>query len=183
MDLREKKTLRSIRSAFLSLRKGKPLEKISVKELSELAEISKGTFYLHYKDIFDLSDSLQNEVIQSILEGIPHPEYFITDHAKFTYELFQSFSDQSGLTDILFSGNQSAVLPMRIDQELRAYIHKRFPKADRELDMRLTYQILGSFYVFHQYYREYGIEETLQCVVEISGTLAKQNHDWRKKNV
>ncbi len=159
------------------------MEKISIKELSELAEISKATFYLHYKDIFDLSDSLQNEVIQNILEGIAHPEYFITDHAKFTYELFHSFYAQRELTDILFSGNQSAVLPMRIDQELRDYIHKQFPEVDREVDMRLTYQVLGSFYVFNQYYHEYGMEETLQFVVEISNTLAQQNNPRRKNNV
>ena len=63
MDLREKKTKRSIKKAFLQLRAQKPLEKITIKELSELAEISKATFYLHYKDIYDLSSQLQNEVI------------------------------------------------------------------------------------------------------------------------
>ena len=46
MDLREKKTLRAIRTAFLQLRGQRPLEKITVKELCELAEISKATFYI-----------------------------------------------------------------------------------------------------------------------------------------
>ena len=55
MDLREKKTLRAIRTAFLQLRGQRPLEKITVKELCELAEISKATFYIHYRDLYDLS--------------------------------------------------------------------------------------------------------------------------------
>ena len=38
MDLREKKTLRAIRTAFLQLRGQRPLEKITVKELCELAD-------------------------------------------------------------------------------------------------------------------------------------------------
>ena len=59
MDLREKKTKRNIRNAFIELRAKKPLERISIKELAELAEISKATFYLHYKDIYDLSENLQ----------------------------------------------------------------------------------------------------------------------------
>ena len=68
MDLREKRTKRNIKNAFISLRKTKALERITVKELAELAEISKATFYLHYCDIYDLSDQLQKEVIQDIFE-------------------------------------------------------------------------------------------------------------------
>ena len=51
MDLRVEKTKRSIINAFLNLRSRKPLEKITVKELSEIAQINKATFYLHYHDI------------------------------------------------------------------------------------------------------------------------------------
>ena len=40
MDLRTEKTRRSIINAFLELRAKKPLEKITVKELSEKAEIN-----------------------------------------------------------------------------------------------------------------------------------------------
>lgn len=172
MDLREKKTLRSIRSAFMQLRKSKPVEKISVKELAQLAEISKGTFYLHYKDIFDLSDSLQNEVIQCILESITHPEFFITDQARFTRELASSFYAQQNDIEILFSGNQSSLLPMRIEQELRRYLHKQYPKPDPKLDMRLTYQIMGSYYVFNQYGQTYGMEQTLQFISDASNETA-----------
>ncbi len=173
MDLREKKTRRSIRAAFLQLRRGRPVEKITVKELAQLAEISKATFYLHYRDIFDLSDSLQNEVIQSILEHIPHPEYFLTDPAGFTRELAGSFYAQREQIEVLFQGSQSAVLPMRIEQELRSYLHRQLPQAGRELDMRLTYQILGSYYVIQQYSRECGMEETMAFVVGLAEALTR----------
>lgn len=43
MDLRERKTKRAIKDAFLQLRAKKPLERITIKELSDLAEISKAT--------------------------------------------------------------------------------------------------------------------------------------------
>ena len=82
MDLREIKTQRSIRNAFLQLRSEKPLERIRVKELAELAEISKGTFYLHYHDVYDLSEQLQNEVIENVISfalsngfSVHHLEY------------------------------------------------------------------------------------------------------------
>ncbi len=176
MDLREKKTRRAIREAFLKLRKTKPVEKISVKELAQLAEISKATFYLHYRDIFDLSDALQNEVIQSILENITHPEYILTDPAQFTQELTASFYAQAASIEVLFSGNQYAVLPMHIEQELRTFLHKHYPNADCALDMLLTYQIMGSYYVFNQYGKACGKEETMAFLVNVAKLLEQQSH-------
>ena len=51
MDLRVEKTERGIKNAFIELRSKKPLEKITIKELCELACINKSTFYSHYRDI------------------------------------------------------------------------------------------------------------------------------------
>ena len=79
MDMRIEKTRRSIINAFLQLRAQKPLEKITVKELSALAEINKATFYLHYRDIYELSESLDRDVVRSVLHGIVHPEIILTD--------------------------------------------------------------------------------------------------------
>lgn len=58
MDLRIKKTKRAIRSAFAELIKEKPMEKITVKEIAERAEINKTTFYAHYETVYDLVDQL-----------------------------------------------------------------------------------------------------------------------------
>ena len=75
MDLREKKTLRAIRTAFLQLRGQRPLEKITVKELCELAEISKATFYIHYRDLYDLSDRL-TDYLQDVDEKLKYKKWF-----------------------------------------------------------------------------------------------------------
>ena len=105
MDLREKKTKRNIKNAFIELRSGKPLERITIKELVELAEISKATFYLHYRDIYDLSDHLQKELIQNILQTLDQPELFLTDTTAFTAALFYAFSEHQSMIEILFSGS------------------------------------------------------------------------------
>lgn len=77
MDLRIEKTERGIKNAFIELRSRKPLEKITVKELCESARINKSTFYAHYKDIYDLSDAMEEVVVQSIANSIQHPEYLL----------------------------------------------------------------------------------------------------------
>ena len=53
-DLRVVKTERAIYRALIELLQKKELEKITVSELAELAEINKATFYLHYADIYSL---------------------------------------------------------------------------------------------------------------------------------
>ena len=74
MDLRVEKTEKGIKNAFIELRSRKPLEKITIKELCESAQINKSTFYSHYKDIYDLSDHLEEEVVASITNSVSHPE-------------------------------------------------------------------------------------------------------------
>lgn len=59
MDRRIQRTRNSLFSAFIELRATKPVEKITVKELTEKANISKQTFYLHFQDIYDLSEYLE----------------------------------------------------------------------------------------------------------------------------
>ena len=69
-----RKTKTAIHNTFLELRSKKPLEKITIKELCEKAQINKSTFYSHYKDIYDLSDQLETDVVASVIEAIPNPQ-------------------------------------------------------------------------------------------------------------
>ena len=171
MDLREKKTKRSIKNAFIKLRSNKPLERITIKELVESAEISKATFYLHYRDIYDLSDSLQKELIQDILQSLDQPELFLSDTTAFTSALFYAFSDHHSMIEILFSGSQSAILPLSIEKELKEYIFKIIPSArdNAKFNILLTYQILGGYHAYQQYYPNYGIDYIVDVIKEITG--------------
>ena len=80
MDIRIEKTKTAIHNTFLELRSKKPLEKITIKELCEKAQINKSTFYSHYKDIYDLSDQLETDVVASVIEAIPNPQNCLEDH-------------------------------------------------------------------------------------------------------
>ncbi|WP_394522680.1 TetR/AcrR family transcriptional regulator [Lacrimispora sp. JR3] len=65
-DRRSLKTKRAIRNAFLELLKHKNLNRISVVELSKLADLGRGTFYLHYKDVYELMEQLERELIEDL---------------------------------------------------------------------------------------------------------------------
>jgi len=170
MDLREQKTLKSIRNAFLSLRSKKPLEKISVKDLAALAEISKATFYLHYRDIYDLSEQLQDEVIRGVLASLGSPDLFLTDTLRFTEELFHAFVAQQTIIEILFSGSQSVALPIRIESAIRDHIFNVLPERrdDASFNIMLTYRIYGGYYAFIKNQRRFGTDTLIETVAGLS---------------
>ena len=50
----------SMGDALLSLMEEKPLEKIKVNDVCELAMCIRATFYRYYQDIYDLNDQLED---------------------------------------------------------------------------------------------------------------------------
>ncbi|MBQ3855108.1 MAG: TetR/AcrR family transcriptional regulator [Ruminococcus sp.] len=127
MDLRTEKTKRAVINAFLQLRASKPLEKITVKELSALAQINKATFYLHFRDIYDLSETLERDVVRSCLEGIEHPENVLKDTRRFIKELEDSFISNEQLIKILFEGSRSSSFVSLFEEEITAVIMSAYP--------------------------------------------------------
>lgn len=55
-----------IKDAFLELMDTIGFSKITVKNLTKKASISRNTFYLHYKDKFDLLEQLENEILDGL---------------------------------------------------------------------------------------------------------------------
>lgn len=173
MDLRTQKTLRSIQNAFLRLRASKSIERITVKELSELAEISKATFYLHYKDIYDLSEQLQNDVIKKILDTIREPALILSDPTLFSQKIFAAFSDFHDSIELLFSGGQSAALPLRIEHGIKDFVFQTLPDArqNAKFNILLSYQIQGAYYAYLENHKLFGSEKVLEVLSEISSKL------------
>ena len=60
-------TKERIKNAFFELYAKKKIERISIKEITDKAEINRGTFYVYYKDIYDLLEKTENELIEEML--------------------------------------------------------------------------------------------------------------------
>lgn len=63
MDRRVKRTKKILYESLLKLMKNKDINKITIKELTELADINRKTFYLHYNDIFDMIDQIKEKIL------------------------------------------------------------------------------------------------------------------------
>ena len=100
-DLRVIKTKRNIKKAFSDLMQKKPLEKITVTEIASLAEINKGTFYLHYADIYELYDEYLSEFIEQSADSIDFYDDFFDAPEQFVRNFFMFISYGSFLSFFL----------------------------------------------------------------------------------
>lgn len=104
-DSRVKRTKKLIKKGLAELSKTKSITKVTVKELTDLIEINRGTFYLHYKDIYELVESLENELYDNFEKNIAkidakavilNPIEVLEDFCKFTQENAEEFAMLSG---------------------------------------------------------------------------------------
>lgn len=65
-DRRIKYTKTVLRDSLITLLQNKPIEKISVKELCELADVNRSTFYAHYADPYDLLKQIELDMINDL---------------------------------------------------------------------------------------------------------------------
>ena len=68
-DKRITKTKRALKSALLELLTTQAFDVISITELCKIANVSRITFYTHYKDKFALLDDIFNDMLIIGKEG------------------------------------------------------------------------------------------------------------------
>ena len=90
-------TKNNLRAAFWTLYRQKPIEKITVKEVTDLAGYNRGTFYLHYKDLYDLFGQIEDEILDSIHKVVEEARtkkkvFDLSDQMGFLMKLMQTHS-------------------------------------------------------------------------------------------
>lgn len=90
-----------IRKAFLELLEKQPLSKITVKEVCDLADVNRTTFYGNFYDLYDLLEQIQNELFERIEATVKKAKY----GAESLFEIFEIVKENIDLCKILFSTN------------------------------------------------------------------------------
>ena len=83
-DRRVLRTKKNIHQAFLQLLSEKSLSQITVKELSDLADINRKTFYMYYSNIEDIFAELEDELVLKLVH--------VFEKELFENETFDSYS-------------------------------------------------------------------------------------------
>lgn len=68
MDRRQIKTIHEIEKATLDLLKKKNLQELTIMQICEKANVGRSTFYLHFSDIDDLINKIEDEKLFNIIK-------------------------------------------------------------------------------------------------------------------
>lgn len=74
-DRRIRKTQKLLKESLLELMEKKDFKNISVKDITELADLNRGTFYLHYADTYSLLQEMESEVLNDFQDMVSNCHY------------------------------------------------------------------------------------------------------------
>lgn len=172
MDIRIQKTRASIYNAFIELREKKDLEKITIRELTEIAKISKQTFYLHYKDIYDLSEQIENELIRELMESLTYKNDILSHIKETTIELFSNATSKRKLFKTVFSGSRVNILITALVSNIKQLIYNEHPKLKTDLKTNIFVTVLvQGCYSAYQEYSSVNQEKVTKILGEISDSI------------
>ena len=93
-DMRWIRTERHLLSAFGEAIETTPIEKITVTGIARAAEVNKATFYLHYRDIFDLAQSYVDQLACDTVEEIGDASVLFSEPRRFVSTLMNVLADE-----------------------------------------------------------------------------------------
>lgn len=134
-DRRVKKTKKAMTEALAKLLMEKPLNNISVREISELADINRGTFYLHYRDIYDMVEKLQNEIFEEFNDIVDsyEPKKNTEELFPMLVKLFEFLADNAVISNVLIGKNGDAAF---VDKLKRVIREKCFANVQNIFDIK-----------------------------------------------
>ncbi|WP_307723651.1 TetR/AcrR family transcriptional regulator [Tenuibacillus multivorans] len=81
LDRRKKYTRKVLKESLISIMNEKPVSSITVKEICEIADINRSTFYTHYADQYDLLDKIEEEIAEDINQYLSSHSFIIEEES------------------------------------------------------------------------------------------------------
>lgn len=148
LDNRVRYTKMVLQQALLKLLEKKHIDKVTIKELCEVAKVNRGTFYLHYATPNDLLMEIEQQFIEENMNYFsPYfHEGYETSHLA---GLFASILKNKSLCSVIMGKNGNPRFLERIREMIRKHVvdgwHREFPRYDRKhLDYVYDFLFTGS---------------------------------------
>ena len=133
IDIRVKKTKRSLINAFIELANKKNINLISVNEIVKMAELNRGTFYLHYENKEDFINTISNEILDEFVMWIKRAqkinsiksEKFNSNKPKDTlYEMFSFVGENHKFFSTMLGENGLTVFRDKMQETIKNRVYK-----------------------------------------------------------
>jgi AcrR family transcriptional regulator len=149
-DRRVRRTKKLLTQALTQLLQEKQINEITVKELTDLADMNRGTFYLYYKDMFDMLEKIEDgmfEALDAIVSLHEHDD--VSQQTKpILLDLFRFIQDNQEMCRVLLSPHGDMNFLHRLNEVVREKCLKAWPnirkeKGEADFDYHYSFVVFG----------------------------------------
>ena len=149
-DRRVRRTKKLLTQALTQLLQEKQINEITVKELTDLADMNRGTFYLYYKDMFDMLEKIEDgmfEALDAIVSLHEHDD--VSQQTKpILLDLFCFIEDNQEMCRVLLSPHGDMNFLHRLNEVVREKCLKAWPnirkeKGEADFDYHYSFVVFG----------------------------------------
>ena len=149
-DRRVRRTKKLLTQALTQLLQEKQVNEITVKELTDLADMNRGTFYLYYKDIFDMLEKTEDNMfaaLDAIMER-HEGEALAAQTRPMLQDLFAFIQENKEMCRVLFSANGDMNFLHRLNEVVRekcrsAWLALRKAQDEDAFDYHYSFVVFG----------------------------------------
>lgn len=173
-DRRVAKTKKSIRKAFIELLADKDFNDITIKEIAEVADINRKTFYNYYAGVHELLEEIENDMVSKFEATLSDFDFYndIRRPKRTFMRLSESVDEEYVLFQKMFASKSNSQIKEKITsvivEKTINYLHEKY-ELDREVvEIVTVYVSAGIMAVYQQWL---GGEKKMH-IDEVSAILA-----------
>ena len=132
--------------AFCILGKERPIERITIKELTDKAGYNRSTFYQYFKDLYGLLKSIEDDIILHFKENIKAKFEHGNLEEEFIFTFKKIHEEKAKYFDILLGNSNSIRFAERLKMEMTPVLMEMFhlPKGDVKVTYILEFYLSGA---------------------------------------
>ena len=186
-------TKKNFSDAFWKLYTKKSIDKITVKNICDLAGYNRSTFYQYFTDVYDLLHQLENRILDEVNEFLIH----FVDNSKhqssqeLMMSIFEILSKYNQYTTVLLGPHGDTEFTHKIIENLKSIWIKYYFQTDQytpdEVDLLMEYHLSGLLAMYQKwFFNQNGVSDQrfLQMAMEIipnTGIFDHISEDLKKK--
>lgn len=127
-DRRAMRTNLQIREVMFSLMEKKPIHQIKVSEICKICQINRATFYDHYRDVFDLVQDMENDLLlklQAMMDAVA-PE---VPPEEVSRQFFDFWAEHRQVLQLLITSERSREFFLELDGRLMPFFEKQIRRS------------------------------------------------------
>lgn len=181
-DRRIRRTKALLRHGLAQLMSEKSVNEVTVKELVDLVDINRSTFYLHYTDIYDLLEKTEQRLLQQLMDAV-NENWTLPETPKnffaFLEQTFNILSENAQLCSALIGPNGDIAFLRNIEKMIRdkglQTLRSFAPKELREQDLQyaISFALAGCVGLVEHWLKN-GCPETPTHMAELTLVMLRE---------